>query len=179
MRYHVPYGYVPHGKRPFPKGKQGGLTVAKGKGAGAKNPHFSAPYKGVRVVKATPKGDQLVCEFNARKMVGAKGSLELLTDKRAATFQCESVEHAQALAEHAKKLHARKTRHGLIYSLKKLSEGVTLEDGTDVSGEALLKKARERAAKKYKIRQDIKAEKDKRRRMEEERRVKSERQSSN
>jgi hypothetical protein len=145
---------------------------------GKKSGRFHAPYKGVMVKEVTVSGDQLTCKFTARRMVGVKGSLDHPVDKVTHTFQCESEDHAKALAEHAKKLHARKHRNGLIFSLQKLSEGITFVDGTNVSGSELLRKARERAMKKYKVRQEMKAEKEKKRRLEEERRVKSDRQNS-
>lgn len=147
-------------------------------GVSKKSGGFHAPYKGVVVKEATVNGDQVTCKFTARRMVGIKGSLDHPVDKITHTFQCEDDDHAKMLAEHAKKLHARKHRNGLIYSLQKLAEGITYVDGTNVSGSELLRKARDRAAKKYKIRQEVKTEKEKKRRLEEERRLRSEKQSS-
>jgi hypothetical protein len=147
-------------------------------GGSGKSGHFSAPNKGVKVIEATVQGNEVTCKFNARKMVGGTpATLDLPTDKVTATFQCENAEHAKLLAEHAKKLHARKHRNGLIYSLNKLSEGITYVDGKNISGSELLLKARARAVKKYAKRQELKAERERRRRMEEDRRLKSEKRS--
>jgi hypothetical protein len=133
----------------------------------------------VKVIEATVRGDVVECKFNARKMVGGTPTtLDLPADKTTATFQCENAEHAKLLAEHAKKLHARKHRNGLIFSLNKLSEGITYVDGKNVAGSELLRKARERAVKKYAKRQELKAERERRRRMEEDRRLKTQRSSS-
>ena len=140
---------------------------------------FKAPKTSVQVVKADAKGDQVVCSFTARQTTGGgRKSLTKGVDKITQTFQCDSTEHAKALAEHAPKLHARNSRHGLVYSLKKLAEGITLEDGTEVSGEILLRKARVRAAKNYAARQKVKEEKAKRRRLDDEHRVKMERKKA-
>lgn len=127
---------------------------------------FRAPKRRVRVQEATAKGDKVVCTFTlARTTGGDKKNLTIQTDKVTQTFDCSSQEHAELLALHAVKLHSRRNKNGLIYSLKKLA-----------SDESLLTKARRRAGKKYDIRQEIKAEKARLRRLEEERRLRVEKQ---
>ena len=130
---------------------------------------FNPPStKRVLVNSADAKGDQVVCTFTARKTSGGdRKNLIKVADKVTKTFQCDSPEHAKLLAEHALKLHSRISRHGLVYSLTKLADN-----------EALLRKARLRAAKKYAARQKIKEENARARRLQEEHRMQMERKRS-
>lgn len=147
--------------------------MAKGK-TGSGKTHFSAPYKGVVVKEVKVSGNTLTCIFTARKMAGgSKTTLEVVADKHTATFICETAEHAQAVAAHIKNLHARSHRNGLIYSIRKLAEGYSSPKGK-ISGEEVLKKARKKNDYNRRVRQAIKEEKAKQRRLEEERRMRAE-----
>ena len=164
-------------KEPFPKGKsKEDLNMANTKGGSGKT-HFSAPYKKVRVREVKVSDNVLTCIFTARKLVGAKGSLEVVADKHTATFTCETAEHARAVAAHIKHLHAREHRSGLIYSIRKLAEGYSNDQGK-FSGEDVLKKAKKKAIYNKKVRDALKEEKAKQRRLEEDRRLRMERQQT-
>jgi hypothetical protein len=135
-----------------------------GDGKGARKEHYSSPYRNVIVMDAKAKGNLVECTFNVRKTVGTKSTKPtLVEDKKTKSFQCSSSEHAELLAKHAKKLHARRNKSGLIYSITKLADD-----------EILLRKARDRAAKKYAIRQLSKEYRANLRRLAEERKVKAE-----
>ena len=139
------------------------------------NPHFSAPYCSVRVKEVSVNDTVITVKFNARKQTGgSKTSLETPLDKKVATFDCGTEEHARAVASHIKKLHARRHRNDLIYSIRKLAEGKKVGGEVVRSGPDVLKEAKRKATYNKKVRDDIKEEKAKQRRMEEERRQKAE-----
>jgi hypothetical protein len=88
-------------------------------------PHFTAAKETIRVMTVKLKGNSVIVVFSARRKEGAEGSCKIVADeKHPLTFECSSPEHADVLAKHCTKLHARTKKSGLVWTIKSLADDI-------------------------------------------------------
>jgi len=115
-----------------------------------RDPALHPPRANYKVEKCEVKGYSVTCTYTPRTPFKKS-----VTDE----FMCSSEAHAELLAEHAPRIHARWRLSGLRYTLKKYARGS--------EGYELLNKARRRAATRKVYRKKISEEKARMRRAQE------------